>query len=110
MLSAGGKTHEDIDIRSDQANSEAGVVAFTYRRVLSHKNETIDAYSEVDIEAEPLRKVLKEQIGSDYPGQNFSGETVNLAAPFGPLVSEGIECSGFQSALGPIYNLPLPNI
>lgn len=42
--------------------------------------------SEVDIEADGLRELLKEMIGSDYPGQNFDGETVNICAPFAPLV------------------------
>lgn len=88
--------HEDVYIESDQAESEAEGVAFTYRRILSQENEKKAAYSEVDIEAEPLLKMLKKQIGSDYPGQNFSGKTVNIAAPFGPLVSEWNERWGFQ--------------
>lgn len=46
-----------------------------------------DAGSEIDIEADGLRELLKEQIGNDYPGQNFDGDTVEMSAPFAPLVS-----------------------
>ena len=47
-----------------------------------------DAYSEIDIEAGGLRELLGEQIGKDYPGQNFDGDTVEIGAPFASLVSQ----------------------
>ncbi len=71
-----------------------GNLAFTFRRVLPQGagsgdgyTGTEDAYTEVDIEAEGLREMLKKEIGTDYPGQNFDGETINMTAPFAPLVS-----------------------
>ena len=45
-----------------------------------------DAESEIDIEADGLRDLLKEHIGNDYPGQNFDGDTVEMNAPFAALV------------------------
>ena len=50
------------------------------------QGDTRDAYSEVDIEAEGLRNLVKEVIGTDYPGQNLEGEKVNITAPYAPLV------------------------
>ena len=52
-----------------------------------------DADSEIDIEADGLRELLKEQIGNDYPGQNFDGDTVEMSAPFAALVSVA-RCAG----------------
>jgi hypothetical protein len=50
------------------------------------QGDTRDAYSEVDLEAEGLRNLVKEVIGTEYPGQNLEGETVNIIAPYAPLV------------------------
>ena len=70
------------------AKVDGGNIAFTFRRVLNQETGSKDGYSEIDIEAEGLRDLLKESIGSNYPGQNFDGETVNMVTPFQPVVCQ----------------------
>ncbi|OAP62732.1 hypothetical protein AYL99_01959 [Fonsecaea erecta] len=43
-------------------------------------------YSEVDVESRELRSLLKKVIGDSYPGQSWEGNTINLIAPFAPVV------------------------
>jgi hypothetical protein len=78
----------DIDIELDRKKTEEGEIAFTYRTkiVSAEQGDVRDTNSEVDIEAEGLRNLIKESIGADYPGQNLDGDTVNMAAPYAPLV------------------------
>ena len=78
---------EDVDLGEFKKSDNGGDVAFTFRRVTDPDTGMKDADSEVDIEAEGLRELLKEQIGHDYPGQNFDGHTVEMNAPFAALVS-----------------------
>jgi len=74
------------NIETGEIKSEKGDVAFTFRRVLD-PDDPDNTYSEVDIKDDGLRELLKEIIGTDYPGQNFDGDTVNITAPFPSLVS-----------------------
>ncbi|MCJ1417781.1 hypothetical protein MMC32_004126 [Xylographa parallela] len=80
-------TYEDVDLgEAGAAKVDGGNIAFTFRRVLNQETGSKDGYSEIDIEAEGLRDLLKESIGSNYPGQNFDGETVNMVTPFQPVI------------------------
>ena len=82
-------TYEDVDLgEAGATKADGGKIAFTFRRVLNQETGSKDGYSEIDIEAEGLRDLLKESIGSDYPGQNFDGETVNMVTPFPPVVGQ----------------------
>jgi hypothetical protein len=78
----------DVDVELDGKKTEEGEIAFTYRTkiVSAEQGDVRDTNSEVDIEAEGLRNLIKESIGADYPGQNLDGDTVNMAAPYAPLV------------------------
>ncbi|KIW91000.1 uncharacterized protein Z519_08783 [Cladophialophora bantiana CBS 173.52] len=60
--------------------------AFTFRRVMDLTDEKKFKYSEVDIESRELRGLLKKVIGDSYPGQSWEGNTINLIAPFAPVV------------------------
>lgn len=73
----------------DGKKADDGEIAFTFRKkiVSFDQGDIRDANSEVDLEAEGLRNLVKEIIGTDYPGQNLDGETVNIIAPYAPLVS-----------------------
>ena len=78
----------DIDVSLDGKKEEDGEIAFTFRKKIANfeQNDIHDQNSEVDLEAEGLRNLVKEVIGTDYPGQNLEGETVNIIAPYAPLV------------------------
>ena len=78
---------EDTELGEIKKKETDENVAFTFRRVLDPETGVKDAYSEIEIEAQGLRELLKEHIGNDYPGQNFDGDTVEIARPFAPLVS-----------------------
>lgn len=78
---------EDIDLGEIKKPDEGNDVAFTFRRVTDPETGMKDAASEIDIEADGLRELLKEHIGNDYLGQNFDGDTVEMSAPFAALVS-----------------------
>ena len=80
---------EDIDLGEIKKAEDNGDIAFTFRRITGADTGTKDGTSEIDIEADGLRELLKEQIGADYPGQNFDGDTVEMSAPFTALVSAG---------------------
>ena len=91
-------TYEDVDLGdAGSAKVDDGEIAFTFRRVLNQDPASKDGYSEIDIEAQGLRELLKESIGGDYPGQNFDGDTVNMGTPFPPLVSRISSWSDFQA-------------
>jgi hypothetical protein len=81
-------THEDVDVGGlDLKEEHVEEVAFTFRKTVSEDvGNKLNTYSEIDVEAPGLRTLLRECVGTDYPGQNFDGETVNLAKPFEPLV------------------------
>lgn len=78
----------DIDVSLDGKKEEDGEIAFTFRKKIVgfEQGDVRDANSEVDLEAEGLRNLVKEIVGTDYPGQNLEGETVNIIAPYAPLV------------------------
>jgi hypothetical protein len=79
--------HQDVDVGGlELQKDDKGEVAFTFRTTLSDILGNDDTYSEIDVEAQGLRNLLKSCIGSDYPGQNLDGDTVNLVTPFAPLV------------------------
>jgi hypothetical protein len=79
--------HEDIDVGGlDLKRVEDEEVAFIFRKTLSNDIRKNDTYSEIDVEAPGLRALLRDCVGSDYPGQNLDGDTVNLVTPFAPLV------------------------
>ena len=78
---------EDTDVGEVKQAAHDAEVAFTFRRVMDPETGIKDAYSEVDIEASGLRNLLKDEIGNDYPGQNFDGDIVEMRAPFPALVS-----------------------
>jgi hypothetical protein len=83
--------YADIDVSLDGKKEEDGEIAFTFRKkIVNYEQGDIrDASSEVDLEAEGLRNLVKEIVGTDYPGQNLEGETVNITAPYAPLVRTG---------------------
>ncbi|KIW33385.1 uncharacterized protein PV07_00240 [Cladophialophora immunda] len=60
--------------------------AFTFRRVMDLTDEKKFKYSEVDVESRELRGLLRKVIGDSYPGQSWEGNTINLIAPFAPVV------------------------
>jgi hypothetical protein len=78
----------DIDVSLDGKKEDDGEIAFTFRKKIVNfdQGDIRDANSEVDLEAEGLRNLVKEVVGTDYPGQNLEGETVNILAPYAPLV------------------------
>lgn len=72
---------------SDIADSrDASDIAFTVRRVMAIRDITKLAYTEVDIQAQGLRTFLKDMIGPEYPNQSWEGQTINMTAPFAPIV------------------------
>ncbi|KAL9118250.1 MAG: hypothetical protein Q9187_005206 [Circinaria calcarea] len=77
---------EDVDLGEFKKRNNDGGIAFTFRRTMDPETGIKDAISEIDIEAEGLRDLLREQIGTDYPGQNLDGDTVEMGAPFASLV------------------------
>jgi hypothetical protein len=78
----------DVDVSLDGKKAEDGEIAFTFRKKIVNfdQGDIRDANSEVDLEAEGLRNLVKEVVGTEYPGQNLEGETVNILAPYAPLV------------------------
>jgi hypothetical protein len=78
----------DVDVGIDGKKAENGEIAFTFKRIRNFdQGDRGKEESEIDLEAEGLRNLVKEIIGKDYPGQNLEGETVNIIAPYAPLVS-----------------------
>jgi hypothetical protein len=87
--------HQDIDVGGlELQKDDKTEVAFTFRTTLSDILGNDVTYSEIDVEAQGLRTLLKACIGSDYPGQNVDGDTVNLVTPFAPLVCTHSPYSG----------------
>lgn len=92
------KTGVRNDLETDglpEKKKQDGEIAFTYRSIVL-PNDPGDkiAWSEIDVEAVGLRLLLKECIGSNYPGLNLDGDTVNILNPFDPLVGE--ECVSIE--------------
>jgi hypothetical protein len=82
----GGREDTDIgSITEPERKITMSGTAFTFRRVMDLSDETKFKYSEVDIESQKLRLLLKEVI-RDYPGQSWEGEIINMRGPFTPLV------------------------
>ena len=78
----------DVDVGIDGKKAENGEIAFTFKRIRNFdQGDRGKEESEIDLEAEGLRNLVKEIIGKDYPGQNLEGETVNIIAPYAPLAS-----------------------
>jgi ribosomal protein S3AE len=78
----------DVDVAIDGKKAENGEIAFTFRKIRNSSDaDSRKEESEIDLEAERLRNLVKETIGKDYPGQNLEGETVNIIAPYAPLAS-----------------------
>lgn len=77
----------DVDVGIDGKKAEDGEIAFTFRKIRNFdQRDSRKEESEIDLEAEGLRNLVKEIIGKDYPGQNL-GEIVNIIAPYAPLAS-----------------------
>ncbi|PMD53937.1 P-loop containing nucleoside triphosphate hydrolase protein [Hyaloscypha bicolor E] len=91
----------DVDVSLDGKKAEDGEIAFTFRKKVVNfdQGDIRDANSEVDLEAEGLRNLVKEVIGTEYPGQNLEGETVNILAPYAPLVHNW---EGLKKAAKPV--------
>lgn len=82
---------EDVQVNVDGTLAEDGKkekpieYAFTYRRVMDSNNEKKLEYSELDIEAPGLRKLLAENV-THYPSQLFEEKNLNMMSPYQPLV------------------------
>ncbi|CAG8955733.1 hypothetical protein HYFRA_00010999 [Hymenoscyphus fraxineus] len=78
--------HKDEDVSAaalKKPNSKD--IAYTFRRVYDPETGEKGAYSELDIEGEELIGILKTVL-EKYPGVNFEGDLITMAAPFPPLV------------------------
>lgn len=82
------ESYEDVDVDLDGKKVEDGEIAFTFRKKIlsTEPGDPRDTTSEVDIEAAGLRSLVRDIVGTDYPGQNMDGDTVNITAPYAPLV------------------------
>jgi hypothetical protein len=83
----------ETDVGADASKVDEGEIAFIFkRRTLEDiHGRAYEEKSEVDIVARGLQDLLKDFIGSDYPGQNLDGKgnPVNIVGPYAPLVSDG---------------------
>jgi hypothetical protein len=76
----------DQDVDAPTAKSDKTQdIAFIFRTVMKTYEKTKPAYSEIEVQSQGLRDLLRSVIG-DYPGQSFDGTSVYIPGPFQAVV------------------------